>query len=409
MSSVFSVTASAVGGMATVEEMSKKTKAKVFDGELMDLNYREYGSPGITTADDSVKATLVLYFHDIGGEGSDNISQLQENSIISNLLSLETDKLCQKHPYVLIAPQCPAGKNWTSTTGSDYKFSPNGTDVIKTVKKLVEDVCSRNYDGVVPIDANRIVVIGVGNGATAAYDYFCRNSGTVSRIMTVGGFGDAAEIAKDERINKKAIRIVAPKGDKVVYENAMAIKAGIEASSVNNNFEFFEYDGGLDNAISQALAYEEPSVAIWAIDENNTTNTFSITLSGGGKGGRISADPLNVGYKGSTNITVTENSGYKLKSFKINGTAVSVSKLTKGTNAGSYKYTVKDITKDTRIEVEFTAVESSGGRFNALIEKVISWCGWLSIIMFGVAIVVHAIYWYENSLKKADKTDKQGQ
>ncbi|MBQ3195064.1 MAG: hypothetical protein IJB65_01215 [Clostridia bacterium] len=391
--SVVTVSAAEDGGIASVEQMLAKTKAKTFDGDYMRLNYRRYDSPAYKPGDGAVKATLIVFFHEAGGEGDDNKAQLQAGSVLSQLLSAQAEKECADYRYIVIAPQCPTGENWTSATGTDYKFSPNATRVMSTVKALVDDIKATDA-----IFEDRVAVIGMGNGATAAYDFFCRYSSTVSRVMSVGGFCDASAVATNERAKDKAFRVVAPKGDKVVYANTRALKAKLDSLNVPVNVEYHEYDGDTKAALKGALAFNEPSIVQWAVTENFSSEGFTLSCVAG-EGGKVSPTSAKIGYNGSAMINITQEQGFKIQSVKVNNKEISVSSLKKTQNPNIFSYTITNIKADTFVDIKFTTDMTDSAKYDLVINRTIKWCIGLAIAFLFVAAIIFGVFWYEKSLR----------
>ncbi len=382
---------------ATVEQMIAKTKDLSFSGTLMDIKYRRYNSLSYTPEEDNIKSTLVVYFHDQGAEGDDNKAQLQADSILSHIMSADMEAACKDYNYIVIAPQCPKGQSFTGTTGKDYKFTPNASAVMSTVKELVDEISMTNV-----VFEDRIVVMGTGTGATAAYDFFCRYPTYVTRVMSVGGYCDANAVAVAERAKGKAFRVVAPKGDSAALENARTLKSKMDSADFVANFEYYEYDGNTANALKQALAFNEPYITQWAVAENYASGGFTFSCNAS-EGGTVSPKVANVGFNGAVMINITQNEGYKISSVKVNNQSIPLDALKQGANPNVYTYNVLNIKQDTVVEVDFSIATTMGGKYDTVIDRTIKWCLWLSGAFLVLGAVAYFLFWYEKSLKSAKK------
>lgn len=382
---------------ATVAQMIAKTKDLSFAGDMMDIKYRRYNSPSYNPQNDSVKATVVVYFHDEGAEGDDNTAQLQAGSLLSHFMSADMEDACKDYSYIVIAPQCPKGQSFTSATGKDYKFTSNASTVMSTVKELVDEIRATNV-----VFEDRIVVMGTGAGATAAYDFFCRYPTYVTRVMAVGGYCDADAVAVAERAKGKAFRVVAPKGDSAALENARALKAKIDSADFVSNFEYYEYEGDKASALKQALAFNEPYIAQWAVAENYSSSGFTFSCTAG-EGGTVSPKASTVGFNGAVMINITQNDGYKISGVKVNNTDIALDSLTQGSNPNIYTYTVKNIKQDTTVQVEFSIATTVGGKYDIVIDRTVKWCLWLAMGFLALAAMVYFVFKFEKSLSAAKK------
>lgn len=390
LSFVPSVGADAADTCATVEEMLAITDEYTFSGSYMDLKYRRYNSLNYDSKDDTVKSTLIVYFHDSEGKGDDNKAQLKEKNLVSQLIS-DTNADQAEYRYIVIAPQCPADQSFTSTVGVDYKFS-GATDVMKTVKELVDDIVANNV-----IFANRVVVIGEGDGGTAAFDFLSRYPQTVSRAMAVDGFYDADKIATAEMVKDKAYRIVVSKGDQNAYISSLKVIDNLMKLGLESRCEYIEIEAGQD-PVEYVLDYEEPSIKLWAVVENYDQK-FSFTAMAT-EGGSVSPASQQVNYNGMVNFVIIKEDGYKINKVTINGEEIPKTNLKQNiNNKNSYTYQVS-IKKDTVVNVEFTAVVSEGGKYDTTIGRAIKWASVLGIACLALGVLVYAIDMILRQVKK---------
>lgn len=378
-----SFSASASVDAATVQDMIASTEGLVFSGEYMDLNYRRYDSLTYNKDDFSVKATLIVYFHDKAGKGDDNKSQMEEDGILSQLLSENTANAWSNFRYVIIAPQCPADKSFTATNGKDYSFAPNATDVLSTVKALVDEISENE-----PIMTERVVLMGVGEGATAAYDYVCRYPNSVSRVMAVGGYCDPEKLGTAEMGRDRFFRIVSPKGEDS-HSVAVNLVRNFNKNGVKAGNELLAFEGTLDNAVKEVLNYNEPSIAEWAISENYSAKKLNV-ISTAGKGGTISPPSTQISYNGSITFVIKQEEGYKINKLTVNGTEIDPEELKANkTNSNTYNYTLSNITEDKNVEVEFTTTTvAAESPYNAVVLNVLKWSLYIAaILLFAGAVI----------------------
>lgn len=116
------------------------------------------------------KYPLVLFMHGAGERGSDNEAQMTHGSrMFTNPVNME------KYPSFVIFPQCPADMYWSFEKRPDkisadrFESNPTIASPLATVKELL-DLHIENL----PVDKNRIYVIGLSMGGMATFDLACR-------------------------------------------------------------------------------------------------------------------------------------------------------------------------------------------------------------------------------------------
>ncbi|NUO03659.1 MAG: phospholipase, partial [Saprospiraceae bacterium] len=86
------------------------------------------------------KFPLVVFLHGSGERGNDNEAQLKWG-----VMNFATDENMKRYPAIVIAPQCPAGMNWSNFSGRDkleLSLQPVPTKpmelLIELIKKTVK-------------------------------------------------------------------------------------------------------------------------------------------------------------------------------------------------------------------------------------------------------------------------------
>jgi predicted peptidase len=133
------------------------------------------------------KYPLVLHFHGAGSRGSDNKKPLY----LAKFLTAKKNQ--QKHPCIIIVPQCPSGKKWIVHNWSKVKhtFSKEPTPYMACAIKLLEDTI-KNYS----VDKDRIYVYGQSMGGFATWDIICRKPNFFAAAAPVCGGADVMQMKK---------------------------------------------------------------------------------------------------------------------------------------------------------------------------------------------------------------------
>lgn len=125
---------------------------------------------------------LVLILHGGGCEGTDNQSQL-----LSVAPLFTTDDVRTRFPGYVLAPQCPPRTFWVPdemVTPVNYHFQPRPTEPLRLALELT-DALARTL----PIDADRVYLVGYSRGATGGWDALVRNPRRFAAAVLVCGNG----------------------------------------------------------------------------------------------------------------------------------------------------------------------------------------------------------------------------
>lgn len=135
---------------------------------------------------DSIKYPLILFLHSETQAGNDNEKQLNHF-----IIELSKNKKRVKYPSFIIAPQIPRGKSWTSakTNGDSLSFSTILTKELRVSLEIV-DKTIKSF----PIDTNRIYIVGISDGAVAAFELLCKQPEKAAAILSICGTGQVEEI-----------------------------------------------------------------------------------------------------------------------------------------------------------------------------------------------------------------------
>ncbi|HBF37619.1 MAG TPA: phospholipase [Firmicutes bacterium] len=128
------------------------------------------------------KYPLILFLHGTGERGSDNKKQLKYIAEV-----FEQPALRQKYPCFVMVPQCPAGQNWVE------KESYSGTVPIspKPAKPLWQTMeLLHGLQNELPVDSNRIYIIGVSSGGSGVWDLIARYPHMFAAAAPFCGSGD---------------------------------------------------------------------------------------------------------------------------------------------------------------------------------------------------------------------------
>lgn len=152
------------------------------------MNYRLY----IPADYDPQQAyPVVLFLHGAGERGDDNLKQLKAGII--EPFKQENNPI---YGCIVIAPQCPVGKQWVNTSGwaqSVYSTDETPeTEELKAVLKIVKEV-QATYS----TDPDRLYVTGLSMGGYGTWDLLTRHPALFAAAIPVCG---GADPSKAERL-----------------------------------------------------------------------------------------------------------------------------------------------------------------------------------------------------------------
>ena len=173
----------ATSSMAYTQSLSSEA------GVYQTLPYRIYVPAHLDTTE---KVPLILFLHGAGERGNDNTAQLIHG--VSNLVdySIRTNQ-----PFVLLAPQCPAGSQWVNVpwNAAQHTMPPTPSESLKLALDLVRQTMDTQ-----PVDPHRIYVTGLSMGGFGTWDCIQRNPDIFAAAVPVCGGGDIALAAKIKNV-----------------------------------------------------------------------------------------------------------------------------------------------------------------------------------------------------------------
>ena len=189
---VVAVAVSAVGGAAEAFPLPSKApvavtnaaavmEAKVFTGANGGLLRYRILPPA--TLEAGRRYPLVLFLHGAGERGEDNAMQLVWG--VWPLVSYMKQKGIEGY---VIAPQCPAGKQWVDTPWSlpAHKMPEKPSEPMSLVMELLDKTVNE-----LPIDSGRVRVTGISMGGYGTWDIVQRRPDFFAAAMPVCGGGDS--------------------------------------------------------------------------------------------------------------------------------------------------------------------------------------------------------------------------
>lgn len=124
---------------------------------------------------------LLLFLHGAGERGSDN-----EKQLIHGKRFLDS-ALQQKHPCIVLAPQCPNGKRWVEVSWKlpAHTQPEQPSEAFRLLIPLLDSLIKN-----LPVDTNRIYVTGLSMGGFGTWDLLQRYPDKFAAAVPVCGGGD---------------------------------------------------------------------------------------------------------------------------------------------------------------------------------------------------------------------------
>lgn len=195
------------------------------------------------------KYPLVLFLHGAGERGTNNSAQL----VHGTKLYLDAANRA-KFPCFVLAPQCPAGKQWVDMPWGGDKGTqpPQPSEPMKLVLELLDTLPK-----IAPVDLDRIYVTGLSMGGYGTWDLITRFPDRFAAGAPVCGGGDDTVAARAAKVPIWAFHSDDDTVVKVIRSRNMlaAIRA---AGGQPKYFEYFGLGHG-----SWGRAYSEPELLPW--------------------------------------------------------------------------------------------------------------------------------------------------
>ncbi len=147
--------------------------------------------------DPAKKYPLVLFLHGRGESGADN-----EKQLIHGAKLFLRDSIRQKHPAIVVFPQCPANDYW-SNVQMVYTTTKNGkrsfhfitggerTDAMKMVMGLLDNLQTRYA-----IEEKQVYVMGLSMGGMGTFEMVRRKPGVFAAAIPICGGAHPATAPK---------------------------------------------------------------------------------------------------------------------------------------------------------------------------------------------------------------------
>lgn len=206
---------------------------------------------------------LVVFLHGAGERGTDNTMQVDANR--GARLWTETANQAS-HPCFVLAPQCPANKQWVNTNWSYGSYSTDKVSMsteLKMVKDIIETLM-KNYK----IDANELYITGLSMGGYGTWDFIVRYPDMFRAAVPICGAGDPTKAASIKNVNIWCFHssddgVVPVKGTRDMVQ---------ALNTAGGNVKYTEYTNWGHS--SWVPAYDQPDLANWLftdqVDENHS-------------------------------------------------------------------------------------------------------------------------------------------
>jgi poly(3-hydroxybutyrate) depolymerase len=131
------------------------------------------------------KYPLIFFLHGAGERGDNNTSQLMANA---GATVWATDAHQAEHPAYVIAPQCPAGKQWVDTDWTLGSYSTTTVPVSDQLTTALEiaDAVATEFG----TDPARQYITGLSMGGYGTWDAVVRNPTRFAAALPICGAGD---------------------------------------------------------------------------------------------------------------------------------------------------------------------------------------------------------------------------
>jgi predicted peptidase len=206
---------------------------------------------------------LVLALHGSGERGTDNQAQLGNG--VADLFIASRDAF----PCVAVVPQCPHNQRWVEIDWGLPRHEMPGepSASLRATLQLVEELV-RNPPGAIPIDPERLYLLGISMGGYGVWDAVCRQPQRFAAAVPIcGGAPEEARHAK--AVCQSALPIWAFHGalDPVVpVERSRRMVAALRACG--GSVRYTEYADGQHDVWTRAL--KDPELLPWLFAQRSS-------------------------------------------------------------------------------------------------------------------------------------------
>ena len=195
------------------------------------------------------KYPLVVFLHGAGERGTDNNAQL-----VHGMADFADDKIMEKYPALVIAPQCPEGKQWVEVpwTADEHRMPEQPSMPLRQTLELIAAL-QREF----PIDSTRIYITGLSMGGFGVWDAIQRHPDLFAAAAPVCSGGDATLARKI-----KDVPVWAFHGDEDGVVKVRRSRDMISAlKEAGGSPKYTEYKGAGHD--SWAATYRDPELYAW--------------------------------------------------------------------------------------------------------------------------------------------------
>jgi predicted peptidase len=218
-------------------------------GETM--QYRLFVAPGYDAAK---KYPVVLWLHDAGGRGSDNLQQISGSNFPGSHIWTTPENQAKYHAFVL-APQVDITKGWARPHANMPPVS------IRLALEIL-DAVEKEYG----IDPERVYVAGQSMGGEGVWAALSNSPGRFAAAIALCGYGDAWVTP---RVAKVPVWIFQGQADPVVPVGKAREWVG-SLKRTGGNPKYTEYTG-IGHAVWD-VAFSEPDLVPWVFAQRWKTN-----------------------------------------------------------------------------------------------------------------------------------------
>jgi uncharacterized protein YjdB/poly(3-hydroxybutyrate) depolymerase len=219
---------------------------------------------------------LVVYLHGAPGRGTNNTSNLDNNTGATMWAEAANQAL---HPCFVVVPQCPLNRQWVNTPWTDGSYS--STDIpISTELKMVKDIIETlqtQYN----IDASRLYINGLSMGGYGTWDFILRYPTMFKAAIIICGGGDPS---KASGLGNMPLLVFHSSDDPTVpVSGSQEMVNAISALGPNDRSEFYSEYNDQGHA-SWINAYKKPDLVNWLFTTPSisvNTNLVDITEQAG--------------------------------------------------------------------------------------------------------------------------------
>ncbi len=213
--------------------------------------------------DSTKKYPLLLFLHGAGERGNDNESQL-----IHGAKLFATDYLKERHPAIVIFPQCPKEDYWSKVEvdrssyplklNFDYEGGP--TKALGLVMDLLDQSLAQSH-----INPDRVYLMGLSMGAMGSFELLARRPETFAAAIPICGGGDPESVGAYAK--GIALWVIHGARDNVVDPlQSMEMVSALLGAGAHPRMSLYEFA----NHNSWDPAFAEPELLPWLFSHKRT-------------------------------------------------------------------------------------------------------------------------------------------